>query len=70
MNYDKFANVKYDEIIEVSKKEYEFLMQKFSGLLAFRKTEHNFYVKVWQVTYFKIKIEAEKNRGITINSEK
>ena len=45
--------IKYDIPIEVTEIQYRTLMDKFSGVVAGRKENGKYYIKVWFMKYAK-----------------
>ncbi len=43
--------IKYDTPIEVTKSQYNTLMNKFAGIVAGREEEGKYYIKVWLMKY-------------------
>ncbi|WP_300571221.1 hypothetical protein [Flavobacterium sp.] len=54
--------IKYDEPIEVNKKQYDAVRAKFSGMIAYSKIGDKYFIKVWVMQFAPfIKIELEIN---------
>jgi hypothetical protein len=44
--------IKYDTPIEVTENQYNFLINKFAGIIAFRKdAEGKYWIKLWIMQY-------------------
>ncbi len=58
--------IKYDTPIEVTKKQYERLMEQFAGAVAGREWEGKYFIKVWlmQYAYAIRRAMGQKERGM------
>lgn len=52
----------YDTPVEVTEKQYNLLMNKFSGIIAGRKEDGKYYIKLWMKKY-KLVIEEFINKS-------
>lgn len=43
--------IDYDKPIEVTEKQYHYLMGNFGGIVAGRKENNKFFIKVWLMKY-------------------
>ena len=43
--------IKYDEPFEVTEQQYNLLVYMFPGIIAHRKSEGKFFIKVWLTKY-------------------
>jgi len=55
--------IQYDTPVEVTEKQYRELTNKFSGIIAGRKEDGKFYIKLWMMKY-KFLIEEILNRNL------
>lgn len=46
--------IKYDVPIEVTEKQYNILVRDCCGIIAHRKSDGKFYIKVWVMKYKKL----------------
>ena len=54
--------IKYDQPIEVNKKQYDAVRTKFAGIVAYSKIGDKYFIKVWLMQFAPfIKIELEIN---------
>lgn len=50
-NNDIITNIKYDEIIEVSQKQYQWVIRNYAGAIAHRIENDKYYIKLWVMSY-------------------
>jgi len=46
--------IEYDKPIEVTQTQYNLLRSRFAGVVAYRKANGKYYVKVWMMSYAKM----------------
>lgn len=50
-----------DKEIEVNEKQYNVLREHFSGVIAHRKENHKYYIKIWYSKYEELILNFLKN---------
>lgn len=55
------TNVKYDESIEVTKRQYELIMSRLAGTCAGRQEGEKYFIKLWIMSYKEQVLEIIQN---------
>jgi len=55
--------LKYNEAVEVSKKQYDAVTSKCSGIVAHREENGKYYIKVWLMSYVNFVIKLLKENS-------